>query len=167
MKLRGQSIHTIIRVASLLIFLVACTKKVDYVPTYTWSSVEVNAELEGAEDIEKIVAPYRIRLDSIMDEVIGYASHDLTTKGQYESTLGTFVTRLLKEQSASIFQQDVDVAIMNHHGGLRAPINEGVITLGDVFEVMPFENDVVLLEITGDSLLQVIRFIGQSGRSMI
>lgn len=102
-----------------------------------------------------------------MGEIIGYASHDLTTRGEYESLLGTFVTKLLRDQSIFYFKKEVDVAIMNHHGGLRAPINKGPITLGEVFEVMPFENEMMLLQIPGDTLVQTIQFIGQTGRSMI
>ncbi len=151
----------------LFIFLVACSSPGTYDISYSWSPVEINPDVRGSESIEAIIVPYRARLDSIMDEVIGYATHDLTTEGQYESTLGTFVTKLSKEQSATSFKKEVDVAIMNHHGGLRAPINEGPITLGDVFELMPFENEMVLLEITGDDLTELIKFIGQSGRSMI
>jgi len=153
--------------AFLLILFSACNSNREYDLSYTWSEIKVSSDIEGSEKIESIISPYRARLDSTMNEVIGYALHDLTTKGQYESTLGTFVTQLTLTQSISSYQRDVDVAIMNHQGGLRAPINEGPITLGEIFQVMPFENDVVLLEIQGDLLLEVIKYIGQSGRSMI
>lgn len=155
------------RFTCLVLFIASCSRPIDYTISYEWSPVEINADIKGSQQIDDLIAPYRVRLDSIMDEVIGYASHDLTSEGRYESTLGTFVTKLLKEQSESSYQVKVDVAIMNHHGGLRAPLNQGPVTLGEVFEVMPFENEMILLEIPGDSLEQVIKFIGKSGRSMI
>ncbi|MEO1052101.1 MAG: 5'-nucleotidase [Bacteroidota bacterium] len=167
MKLILSYVRTAIWLAYPLIFLLSCASPKDYDISYAWSPVEINSDVEGSEHIEAIIAPYRDRLDSTMEEVIGYASHDLTTQGEYESTLGTFVTKLLRDQSASFYEKQVDVAIMNHHGGLRAPINKGPITLGEVFEVMPFENEMVLLDIPGDSLTKVIEFISQSGRSMI
>ncbi len=151
----------------LAIFLISCAGSTDYDTSFTWSPVEINGDLVASPEIEAIIAPYRIQLDSQMNEVIGYASHDLTTEGKYESTLGLFVTRLLREQSIASYGREVDVAIMNHHGGLRAPINEGPITLGEVYEVMPFENEMILLEVPGDSMVQVIQHIGKSGRSMI
>ncbi len=153
--------------ALLLIFLWSCSSPAEYELSYTWSPIKISPEIEGAMKIESIIEPYRGNLDSIMGEEIGYAAHDLTSRGQYESVLGTFVTELLLDQSISEFGRHVDAAIMNHHGGLRAPINEGPITLGEVFEVMPFENDVILLEVPGDTLIEVVRYIGQSGRSMI
>lgn len=153
--------------SACLFLAFSCSSPVDYQLSYTWSPVEINTEVAESEQIEAIISPYRVKMDSMMGEVIGYAAHDLTTEGAYESTLGTFVTELLVKQSMLSFDQKVDVAIMNHHGGLRAPINQGAITLGEVFEVMPFENETILLEIPGDSLTKVIQFIGQSGRSMI
>ncbi|MEM9327238.1 MAG: 5'-nucleotidase [Bacteroidota bacterium] len=150
-----------------MVALFSCSSPVDYQASYTWSPVEINPEIAGSDEMEAIIAPYRERLDSIMDEVIGYAAHDLTSRGQYESNLGTFITRLTLEQSIASYDTHVDVAIMNHHGGLRAPINEGPIRLGEVFAVMPFENEVLLLEISGEDLIKVIEYIGKSGRSMI
>ena len=71
------------------------------------------------------------------------------------------------EQCESIFEREIDVAVMNHHGGLRAPINQGEITLGEVFQVMPFENEMVLLEVPGHILLEIINKINGSGSSML
>ncbi len=154
-------------VGFLLVAMVSCFNPSDYEPIYSWSNVEINSEIKGSNRVEKVIAPYRVQLDSIMDEVIGYAAHDLTTEGDYESLLGIFVTKLLIEQSRSTFIRDVDVAIMNHKGGLRAPINKGDITLGEVYEMLPFENNVLLLEVPGEDLVEVVNFIAKSGRSMI
>ncbi len=153
--------------AFLLVLLWSCSSPTEYELSYTWSPVKITPKIEGAMEIESIIEPYRAKLDSIMGEEIGYAAHDLTSRGDYESPLGTFITELLLNQSIAEFGRHVDVAVMNHHGGLRAPINGGPITLGEVFEVMPFENDVVLLEVPGDTLIEIVRYIGQSGRSMI
>lgn len=128
--------------------------------------MEVNEEIKVDADIESLIKPYRVKLDSIMEVEIGYALHDLTTKGRYESTLGTYVTRLLLHQSEAEFNTAVDISIMNHHGGLRAPINQGPIRLGEVYEVMPFENEMKLLEISGEQLTEVIEYVGSAERSM-
>ena len=150
-----------------MILLFSCSSNETYQPTYTWSPVAINEDIVPTRQIEDIIVPYRHKLDSIMDEVIGHASHDLTDQGKYESTLGTFVTRLLLEQARASYNRPVDIAIMNHHGGLRAPINEGEITLGDIFAVMPFENEVLLLDLPGTVLQEIVQFISKSGGSMI
>ncbi len=153
--------------ALLLLMLISCTSQGEYERSYSWAPVAVSQDIEKDQAIEAIIAPYRDELDSIMNEVIGFTAHDLTTRGQYESNLGTFVTSLFLSQSISTFDKPVDVSVMNHHGGLRASLNAGPITLGEVFEVMPFENEMRLLEMTGTQLTEVIEYIGKSGRSMI
>jgi len=167
MKKQLQAIYIVKWLPSMMMLVLSCSSATENQLSYTWSPVEISPEIEGSPEVESIIAPYRARMDSILDEVIGYAAHDLSARDRYESTLGTFVTALTLSQSEATFQQEVDVAIMNHNGGLRAPINEGPITLGEVFEIMPFENEVMLLEIPGELLKEVIQYIGKSGRSMI
>ena len=48
-----------------------------------------------------------------------------------------------------------DVAINNTSGGLRADLPAGPLTYGGVFEVMPFDNLLVTLRLTGRALRQV------------
>ncbi|MEL6560946.1 MAG: 5'-nucleotidase [Bacteroidota bacterium] len=153
--------------AWLILVLFSCSNPKDHEIAYTWSPVKINTEIQSSAEIDSLVEPYREKLDSIMDEEIGYAMHDLTTDGKYESTLGTYVTKLLLTQSVAEFNTRIDVSVMNHHGGLRAPINQGPITLGEVFAVMPFENEMRLLEISGEQLKEVIEYIGKAERSMI
>jgi 2',3'-cyclic-nucleotide 2'-phosphodiesterase (5'-nucleotidase family) len=50
-----------------------------------------------------------------------------------------------------------------NHGGLRASLPRGKITIGNVYEVMPFENELVVLTMNGtdaDSVLQHIASMG-------
>ena len=48
-----------------------------------------------------------------------------------------------------------DVALNNSGGGLRADLPAGPLTYGSVFEVMPFDNLLVSLRLTGRQLRQV------------
>ena len=68
--------------------LASCSVKQDQVPTITWSTVPIEQTISADEEIESTIRPYRERLDSIMNEVIGYAAHDLNDRGEYESNLG-------------------------------------------------------------------------------
>ena len=46
--------------------------------------------------------------------------------------------------------------VISNSGGLRDDLDAGAITLADIVEVLPFENDLYLLSLTGDSLRQSI-----------
>ncbi|MDP2270285.1 MAG: bifunctional UDP-sugar hydrolase/5'-nucleotidase [Archangium sp.] len=62
-----------------------------------------------------------------------------------ESELGSFLADSLRAMSKT------DIALMNP-GGLRADLKEGPLTYGTVYEVVPFDNAVAILELTGEQL---------------
>src|SRR5581483_7336866 len=67
-----------------------------------------------------------------------------------ESALGSFLADSLRAS------EKADVALLNP-GGLRADLKSGELTYGAVFEVMPFDNNVATLDVTGDELLRVLK----------
>jgi 2',3'-cyclic-nucleotide 2'-phosphodiesterase (5'-nucleotidase family) len=57
----------------------------------------------------------------------------------------------------------VDFAVLNN-GGVRLPsLSKGPISVGKIYELMPFENSLVILTIPGDSLLQLFKIMGFKG----
>lgn len=98
--------------------------------------------------IAKIIAPYKEQLDAEMNEVIGTSAVELT-KAKPESSLGNFVADLVHEQSELYFGASIDFGVVNY-GGLRIPnISKGPITTRRVFELMPFDNELVVLKVKG------------------
>lgn len=73
-----------------------------------------------------------------------------TLRGNPESTLGNLFTDALLETS------DVDVVIHNVAGGLRQNLPAGELTFGDVYQLSPFENRLVILTLSGAELRQII-----------
>lgn len=107
--------------------------------------------------IEALVVPYRDRLQEKIDEVIGQAT-GLLEKGSPEGPLGNMAADALRYSVNQVVDKPVDMALTNN-GGLRVPINAGPITVGKIFELMPFENVTVVLEMNAvqiDSLAQQI-----------
>jgi 5'-nucleotidase len=82
-----------------------------------------------------------------------------TLKGNPESALGNLVTQALLDSF------DADVAIHNVHGGLRAVLPAGELTFGSVYEMFPFDNRVVIIELSGRELADVIRAQVMKGRT--
>ena len=74
-----------------------------------------------------------------------------TLKGNPESALGNLVTGALLESFAA------DVAIHNVTAACAPPLPAGELTFGSVYEMFPFDNRVVILELTGRELREVIR----------
>ena len=92
--------------------------------------------------VQARVATWNAAVAPIADQRLGTNVRRLTRNRGGESTLGNFVTDAIRAASG------VDVAMQNS-GGLRADLAEGPVTKGTVYEVMPFDNRVFTLEITG------------------
>jgi hypothetical protein len=103
--------------------------------------------------ITSIINPYKIGIDSVMNEVLCISEIEMT-KGNPESVLGNFVTDLCLEQYSDL----ADICIMNN-GGLRSTLPKGEITRGKIYELMPFENELVILELNALELFDLIEYI--------
>ena len=74
----------------------------------------------------------------------------LTLKGNPESLLGNMFT------DAVLASFDGDISVHNVTGGIRAILPAGDITFGDIYAAMPFDNRVVILELTGAEIRRII-----------
>ena len=109
------------------------------------SFTETTDALEPDPEVEGIIAPYRDQLADRIAEVIGEATGVLNKDGRYETTLGNMAADAMLHVINKNPNAQVDIALTNN-GGLRVPIQPGPITVGKMFELMPFENMMVILE---------------------
>jgi 2',3'-cyclic-nucleotide 2'-phosphodiesterase (5'-nucleotidase family) len=134
----------------VLLSTVSCHKP----PLTTYTSGELvhfdPSNLHEDKKILKLIAPYKVQLDSQMNEVVGYCAESMT-KYRPESPLGNAVCDMLVHYSKNVLSVDVDVCVMNF-GGLRTALNPGEITRGKVYELMPFDNSLVVVELTQKQL---------------
>ena len=71
--------------------------------------------------------------------------------------MGNFVADLIRERAQQETGQEIDIGLTNN-GGLRVPLFKGKITIGNIYELMPFDNEIVTLQLTGK---QIKEFVGQ------
>ncbi len=134
----------------LVLFLwggAGCAKKSIYEVYINDSSIAIDSNIAADEEMLEIIAPYKVQLDETMDEVIGYSELELV-KQKGESSLGNFVADVMLKKSIETYGEEIDLAAITI-GGLRNPVPEGAIKLRTVYELMPFENSVYILKLTG------------------
>ena len=56
---------------------------------------------------------------------------------------------------ARVADQGVQVAIQNG-GGIRASIDAGEVTMGEVLTVLPFQNTLATFEVTGETIVAAL-----------
>jgi len=109
--------------------------------------------------IAKMIAPYKQKLDAQMNEVIGEAENTLT-KELPDGTLGNLVADacLLYAQNNNA---KADFCVLNS-GGVRIPnIQQGPITIGKIYELMPFDNMIEVVELGGYACKELFTWIAK------
>ena len=79
-----------------------------------------------------------------------YLDTAITLDGEPDTALGHLMV------DAMLQSNDVDVSMHNVSGGIRANLPQGELTYGSVFKMFPFDNRVVVLDLSGAELRQVI-----------
>jgi 2',3'-cyclic-nucleotide 2'-phosphodiesterase (5'-nucleotidase family) len=118
--------------------------------TYERWDTGVRQEVVPDPGVEAIVDYYAAEIEDLQNEVIGVAATAITRNYRYESEMGDWVTDIMKA-----YDPGIDFAMTNS-GGLRADIDAGPITFGEVFEAQPFDNTLVVVQLTGSDVVQVL-----------
>ena len=106
--------------------------------------------VEPDPEVEAIVDYYEEPIEELKNEVIGETTVPILRNYRYESAMGDWVTDIMRGYDPSI-----DFALTNS-GGLRADIDAGPITFGEVFEAIPFDNTLVMCTMTGAQVIEAL-----------
>lgn len=117
--------------------------------------VEMNA-------IDSMIEPYKTELEAEMSKVIAYAEKPFET-GRPSGSLNNWAAdALLQSQIANARLSAPTFSLLNV-GGLRNSINIGDVTLGDIFKIMPFDNEIVWVEMPVEALVDIATYLKTSG----
>jgi 2',3'-cyclic-nucleotide 2'-phosphodiesterase/3'-nucleotidase len=114
-----------------------------------------DSSFRTSESVRAVTEEYRSLLDERLDVVIGESTVPLDTRRavvrSQESNFGNFVSDAIREEA------DADVALMNG-GGIRSDTlyEPGDITKRTIVDILPFPNNVVKLEVSGETLLAAL-----------
>ncbi len=140
------------------ILLSACSGSVT-----EYKVVEMNDSISDYVLSESMIAPYRDSLELTMNSVLVQNQVTLT-RGIPESTLGNLIADLLLERAQTELPDSIlpDLCLINI-GGLRVDLPEGDITIGKVFELMPFENELDVLELSSARIKEMLAYLREVG----
>jgi 2',3'-cyclic-nucleotide 2'-phosphodiesterase (5'-nucleotidase family) len=112
-------------------------------------------------DVLQTIAPYKAKLDSLMNVELILSEGEFK-KAQPEGSLGNLVCDVLM-QFAKNKNYQADLCLLNN-GGLRIPvIYKGPVSVRTVYELMPFENQLLMVKISGKQFYELMKMIAASG----
>ena len=116
----------------------------------------VDASVPDDSDVERLLAPYSAKVREL-STVIGRLDGDLTKKGVGAGSLGNFVTDAMRAQAKAKLGKPVALAIMNAGGLRKNTISAGELRASDIFELLPFENALIAVDVTGVQLAKLLQ----------
>ena len=147
----------------------ACHRQVQVVSATT-EAIPVDASADAIQDSSYIayLAPTKAALEAEMNIRIGYAPERMWV-GEPECPMLNWATDALWEAAKKVYPDQVDIAVANM-GGMRCAWDAGPVTKRSVFELMPFDNELVVLTLKGEDILALcesfVRYGGQGVAGM-
>jgi len=131
----------------------------------------VDSSLPDDPAVDKMLEAYAPKVRAL-SEVIGKLQGDLVKGGIGAGSMGNFVADAIRDRAQVKIGKPVLLAITNSGGLRKNSIPEGDLKVSDIFEVLPFENALVTLDLTGEQLLRFMHIVlsnrdAQSGGRII
>ena len=127
-------------------------------------NIEINQQVLSDSSIVKYYQPFKkILEESLMNTPISYSPETYKKNdGELNSTLSNMFADATYEMSNPVFNKmsgkNIDIVLLNN-GGIRSIISKGNISEKTAFELMPFENSIVVLELNGLSIIKMIDYL--------
>ena len=138
-----------------------------HVRSVTTEAIPVDASSDAIQDTAYLaqLAPIKANMEKEMNEPLGYAPEALWVKGP-ECPMLNWASDALWEAAKQHYDGKVDIAVVNI-GGMRCSWPAGPVTRGNVFELMPFDNRLVVLTLKGADLLDLFQaFVDYGGQGV-
>jgi len=110
----------------------------------------VDDRLAGDPAVEGLIAPYRAEVEAKMGEPLAFSPVPMETD-EPEGLLGALAADIVLARAREETGLAVDACVLNN-GGLRRSLPPGTITLGLIYEVMPFDNAIVVLRLSAEQV---------------
>ena len=149
-----------------LLFLMACSRPMTLTQV-NYAERRMSDSLTASDaHLESVIRPYRDSMQAEMKQVL-VISDTVLTKSMPESDLGNLLAEILLDKTRQYTKRKVDIAVINF-GGIRInQLAKGNVTNENAFELMPFDNKIVLLEIDGATLQALFDKMASTGGTPI
>lgn len=154
------------RISGLLILLLLLTscndtkKKPEHIQA---DNLLIDQDIQEADTIKTVIEPYKSKIKQEMNRQLCYAPKAMyKTDFELNTPIGNLMADAVLLKSNFIFQKKyqnkVDAALLNY-GGIRAGINKGDVMVRTAYNIMPFENEVVVAELKASTVKQMIDYL--------
>lgn len=155
-------------IACLLAGFAGCNQKKQSKAKPQAIQITIDSSLHPADSVNAFIQPYRSRLNAVLDTPLSYTPKHITkTEGQWNTPLGNLMADLMLDRANAIArmrgEEKVEMALHNF-GGMRSSISRGPVSERNAYEVMPFENKLVVVGMPGSAIKKLVGFLTTASR---
>lgn len=123
--------------------------------------IDSTTQILADKGMDDYITPIKKSLDKEMNQVIAHSADEMRA-GKPESLLSNWTSDVYLKAATDYLKAPVDLAVVNM-GSLRATLPEGKITVGNIFQLMPFENELVILWLKGSEVNKLLSIFALEG----
>lgn len=144
----------------------SCKKQKLHISKIVGAQIPITDSIIVNPEIEDYIKPFRENIRKDLDSVLAYSVDTFTkTDGDLNTAIGNFMVDAIYNEANPIFKSrtgnEIDMVLLNH-GGIRSILSKGNVTKRTAFELMPFENSVVVVALKSSQIDSLIAFLANS-----
>ncbi|MEO9511343.1 MAG: 5'-nucleotidase C-terminal domain-containing protein [Flavobacteriaceae bacterium] len=148
--------------------MISCNQDKGQLSKISGIKTEIDASFSEVDSIASFIAPFKHRIDQVLDSTLAFAPKSLLLDdGTRNTSMGNLMADIVFEETQAIFKsktgKTLDFAVLNR-GGIRSIISGGNVSARNAYEVMPFENYIAVVELDGSAVRKLVTFLTTSER---
>ncbi|MGM0934764.1 MAG: 5'-nucleotidase C-terminal domain-containing protein [Bacteroidota bacterium] len=125
--------------------------------------ISIDTNQQANAELEEFIKPYREHLNKTLDSTLAYNPRSMNkSEGELNTAIGNMMADIVMEQANPVLKNrtgnEIDMVLLNH-GGIRSGLNKGNVNARSAYGLMPFENEIVIAELSGDKILEMLNYL--------
>lgn len=145
-----------------LLLLTDCHQQRLFVSKIEGKRITVTNKTSQNAIIDAYIKPYKEKIDVDLNTILATASQTFDKTGEWQTSIGNLFADITFVQGNPVFlnktQKNIDFVLLNN-GGIRSIITKGDVTIKTAYELMPFENELVVVSLKGIQVVEMVDYI--------
>jgi 2',3'-cyclic-nucleotide 2'-phosphodiesterase (5'-nucleotidase family) len=144
-------------------FIISCSTQSYTVTKIEGKRIPITEKENQNTTVESFIKPYREHINKDLDKILAYNPETLDKNGgEWQTNIGNLMSDVTLLKGNEVFNKkenkNIDICLLNY-GGIRSILPKGNITSRNAFEIMPFENSLVVIALKGEQIQEITSFI--------
>lgn len=146
-----------------LFFIFSCSQKNYNLTKIEGKQLPITEKTAETPQIENFIKPYRDHINKDLDSILAFSPETLDkSSGKWQTTIGSLMADVCLQRGNLVFKarekKNIDLCLLNH-GGIRAILPKGNVTTRTAYEIMPFENSLIVVALSSEQIGEIASYI--------